>query len=203
VPAEGNALAQILLERGVNGESPMKRRSPRKSTTTRSTPKSARTAKVATKTPRTAPKRARKSTVVPDASAVDEPRGAPATKRTNKRPGTSTSKTPKAQSRPRKKVVEVEVDDGGGASIALARKCVGLNIPLPLPALTPTQHLIYAHLSCDGTRIDVDAAPPQDSTTSSRLHPALRPKSFEDRLADARAYICYSDIPKKLTPRAL
>ncbi|KAN0141815.1 hypothetical protein V8E53_000277 [Lactarius tabidus] len=148
VPAEGNALAQILLERGVNGESPMKRRSPRKSTTTRSTPKSARTAKVATKTPRTAPKRARKSTVVPDASAVDEPRGAPATKRTNKRPGTSTSKTPKAQSRPRKKVVEVEVDDGG----------------------------------------DVDTAPPLDSTTPSRPHPALRPKSFEDRLADALNY---------------
>lgn len=151
VPAEGNALAQILLERGVNGESPLKRRSPRKSTTTRATPKSTRTAKVATKTPLPAPKRARKSTVAPGASVVDEPRFAPATTKKNKRPSTSTLKTPKVRAqRSRKQTKGIDVDDDEGD--------------------------------------DVDAAPPLDSTTSSRPHPAMRPKSFADRLADALNY---------------
>ena len=131
VPAEGNALAQILLERGVNGESPIKQRPPRKSTTTRSTPKSARSAKVATKTPRTVSKRARKSTVAPGVCMVEEPK----TAKKNKRPSTSTLKTPKARSRKQTKGVDVDADDGGGASLTLARKYVDLNSPLPLPAL--------------------------------------------------------------------
>ena len=131
MPAEGNALAQILLERGVNGESPIKQRPPRKSTTTRSTPKSARSAKVATKTPRTVSKRARKSTVAPGVCMVEEPK----TAKKNKRPSTSTLKTPKARSRKQTKGVDVDADDGGGASLTLARKYVDLNSPLPLPAL--------------------------------------------------------------------
>jgi hypothetical protein len=121
VPAEGNALAQLLLERGVNGESPLKRRSPRKSTATRTTPKNARSTKAAaatTKTPRTVSKRARKSTVAPGA---DEPRIAPATTtKKNKRPSTSKSKTPKSRGqrgRPNTKGVEVGGDNGGGASV--------------------------------------------------------------------------------------
>ena len=129
MPAEGNALAQILLGRGVNGESPMKRRSPRKSTTTRSTPKSARSAKVATKTPRTASKRARKSTVAPGASVAEEPK----TAKKNKRPSTSALKTPKARSRKQTKGVDVGGDDGGGASVILARTCVDLNNPVSTP----------------------------------------------------------------------
>jgi hypothetical protein len=144
VPAEGNALAQILLERGVNGESPFKRRSPRKSTTTRATPKSTRTAKVATKTPRPAPKRARKSTVAPGASVVDEPRIAPATTKKNKRPSTSTLKTPKARAQPSRKQtkgIDVDDDEGGGASVALARNRIDLNHPFPLPASILTHHL--------------------------------------------------------------
>ena len=185
MPAEGNALAQILLERGVNGESPIKQRPPRKSTTTRSTPKSVRSAKVATKTPRTASKRTRKSTVAPGVSVAEEPK----TAKKNKRPSTSTSKTPKARSRKQTKGVDVDADDGGGASPTLGRKCVDLNNPFLLPALTLSHHLIYAHLSCDGTCIDVDAAPPLNSTTPSRPHPAMRPKSFEERLADARECI--------------
>jgi hypothetical protein len=85
VPAEGNVLAQVLLARGVNGESPVKRRSPRKSTAARNaTPKSVRSAKVATKTPRTASKRARKSIVVPGANAADEDTIAPASAKKNK-----------------------------------------------------------------------------------------------------------------------
>ena len=185
MPAEGNALAQILLERGVNGESPIRQRPPRKSTTTRSTPKSARSAKVATKTPRTASKRARKSTVAPGVCMVEEPK----TAKKNKRPSTSTLKTPKARSRKQTKGVDVDADDGGGASPTLGRKCVDLNNPFLLPALTLSHHLIYAHLSCYGTCIDVDAAPPLNSTTPSRPHPAMRPKSFEERLADARECI--------------
>ncbi|KAF8259723.1 hypothetical protein EI94DRAFT_1750792 [Lactarius quietus] len=149
VPAEGNVLAQILLERGVNGESPAKRRSPRKSTAARSTPKSARSAKVATKTPRTTSKRARKSTV------ADELRVAPVTAKKNKQPSTAKSKTPKSRGRVQTKGVGVGVDGAG----------------------------------------DVAAAPPPDSTPSSRSHPAMRPKSFADRLADALNSTSGNDPP--------
>src|ERR1700761_907898 len=130
----------------------MKRRSPRKSTAARSTPKSARTAKVATKTPRTASKRPRRSTVVPGASLADEPKIAPATARKNKRASTSKSKTPKSQGqrgRPHTKDVGVDGDDGGGASVTSGRICIDLNTLLPLPVLTPTNHLLYAPLSCN------------------------------------------------------
>ena len=127
MPAEGNAFVQVLLARGVNGESPIKRRSPRKSTTARpTTPKSVRSAKVATKTPRTASKRARKSIVVPGANPADEdtlslPRKAPASAKKNKGRGTSNSKTPKSRnqrSKPHTKDVDVDgKDDGGGTSV--------------------------------------------------------------------------------------
>ena len=167
----------------------MKRRSPRKSTAARSTPKSAGTAKVATKTPRTASKRARKSTVVPGASLADEPKIAPATAKKNKRASTSKLKTPKSQGqrgRPHTKDVGVDGDDG--ASVTSGRKCIDLNTLLPLLVLTPANHLVYAHFSCNGIYLDADAAPPPASATPSRSHPAMRPKSFADRLADARAY---------------
>ena len=181
----------------------MKRRSPRKSIAARSTPKSARTTKVATKTPRTATKRARKSTVVPGASLVDKPRIAPATAKKNKQPSTSKLKTPKSRGqrgRPHTKDVDVDGDDGGGASIMSGHNCIDLNTLLLLPVHTSTNHLIYAHLSCNGIYLDMDAAPPPDSTTPSRPHPAMRPKSFADRLADARAYLCNTDIPITSSP---
>ncbi|KAI9429018.1 hypothetical protein H4582DRAFT_390211 [Lactarius indigo] len=119
VPAEGNDLAQLLLARGVNGESPTKRRSPRKSTTARrTTPKSARSTKVATKTPRTASKRARKSTVVPDTNQADEnaappqPKIALASTKKTKQSSTSKSKTTKSRSqRGRPKTKDVDFDD--------------------------------------------------------------------------------------------
>jgi hypothetical protein len=122
VPAEGNVLAQVLLARGVNGESPVKRRSPRKSTAARNaTPKSVRSAKVATKTPRTASRRARKSIVVPGANAADEDTIAPASAKKNKGRSTSNSKTPKSRSqRSRPGTKDVDNDDGGGASVVAA-----------------------------------------------------------------------------------
>ncbi|KAI9432736.1 hypothetical protein H4582DRAFT_1089429 [Lactarius indigo] len=139
VPAEGNDLAQLLLARGVNGESPTKRRSPRKSTTARrTTPKSARSTKVATKTPRTASKRARKSTVVPDTNQADEnaappqPKIALASTKKTKRSSTSKSKTTKSRSqRGRPKTKDVDFD---GVSVTSGCSCIDLNPPLlPLP----------------------------------------------------------------------
>ncbi|KAH9061927.1 hypothetical protein EDB87DRAFT_387579 [Lactarius vividus] len=139
VPAEGNDLAQLLLARGVNGESPTKRRSPRKSTASRrTTPKSARSAKVATKTPRTAPKRARKSTVVPDANLEDEnaplppPKTAPASTKKNKRSSTSKSKAPAPKSRgQRSRPKAKEVIDGSDVDIVPPLDSMG---PSSLPA---------------------------------------------------------------------
>jgi hypothetical protein len=54
VPSEGNALADILLARGVNGDSPIKKRAPRKSVVTPK-PRAPAASKEAarTKTPRT------------------------------------------------------------------------------------------------------------------------------------------------------
>ncbi|KAH9040918.1 hypothetical protein EDB83DRAFT_2410760 [Lactarius deliciosus] len=197
VPAEGNDLAQLLLARGVNGESPTKRRSPRKSTAARrTTPKSARSAKVATKTPRTAPKRPRKSTVVPDANLADEnaplpqPRIAPASTKKNKRSSTSKSKAPAPKSRgqrSRPKTKEVDID-GSGASVTPGHSFIDLNSP-SLSLRFCTHHLLYARLSCDGICVDVDAAPPLDTTGPSRPHVPTRPrKPFTHQLADARAY---------------
>ena len=78
VPSEGNALVDILLLRGVNGESPVKKRTPRKkSTRTLKTRPPAAASRVAgSKTPRAgAPKRAsRKPAAAPrDADENDPP----------------------------------------------------------------------------------------------------------------------------------
>lgn len=151
MPAEGNPLVQLLLERGVNGESPVKRRSPRKSTAAcHTTPKSVRSAKVATKTPRTASKRARKSIVVSDANAADEealphPGIAPASTKKNKRSRSSTSKSKTTKSRGKRsgpRTKGVDFDGGGGAFVMSVYSCIDLNILHTLPAL---RHAFFLH----------------------------------------------------------
>ena len=68
VPSEGNELADILRARGVNGESPIKKRAPRKKSAVTPKPRPSAPSTVArSKTPRAGnPKRAaRKSSAVP------------------------------------------------------------------------------------------------------------------------------------------
>lgn len=171
VPAEGNDLAQLLLARGVNGESPTKRRSPRKSTAARrTTPKSARSAKVATKTPRTAPKRARKSTVVPDANLADEnaplpqPRVAPVSTKKNKRSSTSKSKAPAPKSRGqrgRPKTKEVDID---GSDVDAAPP---LDFTGPSRPHAPTRpRKSFAHQLADALNFAAGHCPPNSISTS-------------------------------------
>jgi hypothetical protein len=82
VPSDGNALADILLSRGINGESPKRKRTPhKKSTLTPKTRAPSASRVLGSKTPRTgAPKRAsRKSAAAP--SDADENNAPPAKKR--------------------------------------------------------------------------------------------------------------------------
>jgi len=83
VPSEGNALADILLSRGVNGESPIKKRAPRKKSAVTPKPRPSAASGVArSKTPRAgAPKRAaRKSSAIPGHGDENQP---PAAKKRN------------------------------------------------------------------------------------------------------------------------
>lgn len=169
VPAEGNALAQLLLARGVNGESPAKRRSPRKSTVARPTaPKSARSAKVATKTPRAASKRARKSTVVPDADTVDEnttlpqPRIAPASTKKNKRRSTSKSKTPKSRSSQRSRPRTKEVDFDGGSDVDAAPPVDSAGPSSPHAPMRPKS---LTNRLADALNSAADQCPPDSCST--------------------------------------
>ncbi|KAH9034475.1 hypothetical protein EDB85DRAFT_1947493 [Lactarius pseudohatsudake] len=174
VPAEGNGLAQLLLARGVNGESPIKRRSPRKSTAARrTTPKSARSAKVATKTPRTAPKRARKSTVVPDANLEDEnlplpqPRIVPASTKKNKRSSTSKSKAPAPKSRgqrSRPKTKEVDID---GSDVDAAPPLDSTGPSRPHAPTRPRKS--FAHQLADALNSAAGHCPPDSISTSVKL----------------------------------
>ncbi|KAH8978881.1 hypothetical protein EDB86DRAFT_2990288 [Lactarius hatsudake] len=171
VPAEGNDLAQLLLARGVNGESPNKRRSPRKSTAARrTTPKSARSAKVATKTPRTAPKRPRKSTVVPDANLADEnaplpqPRIAPVSTKKNKRSSTSKSKAPAPKSRgqrSRPKTREVDID---GSDVDAAPLLDSTGPSRPHAPTRPRK--AFAHQLTDALNSAAGHCPPDSISTS-------------------------------------
>ena len=215
MPAEGNPLVELLLARGVNGESPIKRRSPRKSTAARhtTTPKSVRSAKLAIKTPRTASKRARKSIVVPDAELADEdalPQSRVATTKKNKARSTSNSKTPKSRSRPHTEDVEINGNDGGGASVTSCCIRLDLNI-LPHPVLLPpfrfcTHWLVYALI----VRLYADATSPLDPAGPSRRavqrtavgpgrkvpqSPSSRGERAARRGARGRDYDDHSDVP--------
>jgi hypothetical protein len=55
VPSEGNPLVDILLARGINGESPLKRRPPRKAALTPKPPRPAASSVTQTKTPTRTP----------------------------------------------------------------------------------------------------------------------------------------------------
>ena len=82
VPSEGNVLVDILLARGINGESPAKKRAPRKRGARAPKSRPSAVSRVArSKTPRTgSPKRAaRKSAAIP--SDADENYAPPAKKR--------------------------------------------------------------------------------------------------------------------------
>ncbi len=210
VPAEGNDLAQLLLARCVNGESPNKRRSPRKSTAARrTTPRSVRSAKVATKTPRAASKRARKSTVVPDANQADEnaalpqPKTAPASTKKNKRSTTSKSKAPKSRSqrrRPQTKDVDIDGDDGGGgASVTSGRSCIDLNTLLTLTALSPAPLLHTPPGICALiVRWDLDRCGCRTSTRFCRSLSSTRPRTTEKILC-RRARRCSCVFPDSLS----
>ncbi|KAH9177942.1 hypothetical protein EDB89DRAFT_1931866 [Lactarius sanguifluus] len=166
VPAEGNDLAQLLLARGVNGESPTKRRSPRKSTAARrTTPKSARSVKVVTgtKTPRTAPKRARKSANLADENAaLPQPKIAPASTKKNKRSSTSKSKAPAPKSRGqrgRPKTKEVDID---GSDVAPPLDSTSPSRPHP-----PTRpQKSFANQLADALNSAAGHCPPDSISTS-------------------------------------
>jgi hypothetical protein len=100
VPSEGNVLVDMLLARGINGESPVKKRAPRKKpsvTPKTRTPSMTIVSRVlGSTTPRTdAPKRtSRKSAAAP--SDVDENKHPPPKKRSKRTKSADGRRTPGA-----------------------------------------------------------------------------------------------------------
>ena len=160
VPSEGNPLVDILLSRGVNGESPVKKRPPRKSA---HTPKP-RSSASRTKTPRTGPsKRAPRKSAL-NASEGDENYPPSVKKRRD------TSRTSKLQMSER-------------ANGALLRQ-VTVSSPDSSCALCPPHNIYYCVVSFY-FYVGMD---PGTSAGLSLPHAAAQRKPFADQLADASAY---------------
>jgi hypothetical protein len=159
VPSEVNPLVDILLSRGVNGESPVKKRPPRKSA---HTPKP-RSSASRTKTPRTgASKRAPRKSAF-NASGGDENYPASVKKR---RDASRTSK--------------LQVSKANGA---LLRQVTVGSLDSSC-ALCPPHNIYYCVVSFY-FHVGMD---PGTSAGLSLPHAAAQRKPFADQLADASAY---------------
>lgn len=164
MPSEENALVQILLARGINGESPVKRRASRKSVLTPKPRASAASRAPHTKTPRTTtPKRAaRKSAAAP--SAGDENYPPQPKKRRN------TSKASKLQE-----------DRRRNGALLLQVAVESLDLPLCLAPSTRYKCVVSSRLFHIGMNAGTSAGP-------SRPRSAAQRRPFADQLADASMY---------------
>lgn len=167
MPSEGNALVDILLARGVNGESPVKKRPPRKSALT---PKP-RSSASRTKTPRTgASKRAqRKSAFVASEGDENYP---PSMK---KRRGTS-------------RTSKLQVSKRTNGALLRQVKMGSLDSSC---ALCPLHTINYCDLVL--FHVGMDAG----TSAGPSLPHAAQQKPFADQLADASAYHSIFKLERK------